>query len=112
MTPEQIAEARKGFELGLVFHVTELFPDKKPIGCLVLGDDGRYEQEHIQNAWQGYLMAHKHTLAMLERYKPDRFIGNAMRTEFETMTGASYSHPGVIDSFFKAALTIAGNFPK
>lgn len=112
MTPEQIAEVRKDFELGLMFHVGKMFPDKETSGCIVMNDDGRYVMDHIQHCWQGYLMAQKHTHGMLERFKPDRFIGNGMRTEFESMTGAKYAHPGVIDSFFKAALTIAGDFPK
>jgi len=112
MTNEEIAQARKDFELGLLFHFADMFPDEKPIGSLVMDDDGRYQNKQVQAAWRGYLMGHKHTRGMLERFHPDRFVSNAMTTELCVAMEMADSDQEWAEDIFNNVLKIAGAFPK
>lgn len=112
MNQEQLAKARKDFELGLVFHVGKMFPEKETGGCLLRDEHGIYVMEHIEAAWRGYVMAAKHTQGMLERFNKDRYIAPWMIGKYQEMLNSQANDKGSIPEIFRIVLTIVGDAPK
>lgn len=111
LTPEQVEELRKDFELGLVFKGAKMFPGGQNAGCLVRGEDGLYAMEHIEACWRGFLLAKNQDNAQLFRFREDRYIPQGMVTRFKDMTGLDYPHPDIVPYIFKSVLIICGETP-
>jgi hypothetical protein len=112
MSDEQREEARKEFELSMLFNPYDLACE----GCLVKDADGLYANPYIEAAWRGYQMCVQHAYNMLERFDPMRYIGPGLEgafreaSDFEHAEGAGVD-PLYIQDIIRSSLTACKGTP-
>lgn len=109
MSEEEIAAARKEFELSLLFDKYQLVGST---GTQRL-PDGQYVSNFIEAAWRGYLMCWERQNDLLDRLDPMRYIGPGLVGAFKEVSMFEFdeSQEDEIHDSIRAALSACRGTP-